>query len=471
MGETTADHNFLLQAERLGILNAEEVRLVHERIAQDHRSATTCVVQMGLMSVGDIDRVLHALKRRQAHREESSLPETIAGYRILDQLGKGGMGTVYRAEQMALGREVALKVLSPRLVEDEDFVARFIREARSSGRINHPHVVACYDVGRDGDLLYMAQELVAGGDVGHLMSHSGGRLDERRALTIVEDCLRAIEAIDDAGLIHRDIKPTNIFLDATGRAKLGDLGLARTIAYDDRISQSGEVYGTPAYMSPEHAQGHEDLDVRTDIYSLAASLYCMLTGRQPYEGRSSWDVVSKVLHDPVPDPGDVVAELSRPVRALVMRGMAKERELRHQDPVAMRRDVRGILDHGRVVEHDTRRQLDHGHAMGLAWRDRTAVLRPVHAIGQGDRVQWDEAMAQVFAGDPQRVVVDCSAVEWISSEGLATFVRLHETCAKQGLHFIICALNRSTDQAIRCVYLDRLLIIVPDLEAALQYVP
>ncbi len=467
MTGTTTNRDFLAHAQRLGLLDAQEVEEVRRVMRESSQPAGKCAARLGLLTIGDIDRVMHSIKRQWKTGGGTPRLENVAGYRIIDELGRGGMGTVYSAEQMALSRQVALKILAPRFVEDEDFVARFMREARSLGRINHPNVVACYDVGRDGDTLYMVQELVEGGDVGALMARHGGRLDEPRSLEIVRDCLDALIAIQAAGLIHRDIKPTNIFITREGRAKLGDLGLARTVAYDDRISQSGEVYGTPAYMSPEHAQGEEDLDIRTDIYSLIASLFCMVTGKQPYEGRSSWDVVAKVLHDPMPDPAAVVPGLSRGMRALIQRGMAKDRELRYPDPEAIRRDVVSVLDTGTVAEADTLKQLDHGDVLGLRWHGSSAVLHPSGAVGQNDRLLWDRALDDLLAADPTALVVNCTSVDWISSEGLATFIRLHECCGERGIFFAVCALNESTDQAVRCVYLDRVLQIFPDLCQAL----
>nr|MBA3938581.1 serine/threonine protein kinase [Planctomycetota bacterium] len=202
----------------------------------------------------------------------TELPAAIGGYRILARLGAGGMATVYRALQVGLQREVALKVVAQHLAGDADFGERFLREARAGALVNHVNVVACYDAGRADGQLYMAMELVSGGDLAQLLERKGGTLDEALALNLMRDSAAGLEAIEAAGLIHRDLKPANIFLTERGVAKLADLGLVRFTG-DDRVTQPGMVMGTPAYISPEQARGVADVDIRTDIYSLGASLY------------------------------------------------------------------------------------------------------------------------------------------------------------------------------------------------------
>ena len=140
------------------------------------------------------------------------------------------------------------------------------------------------------------------GDAHQLRERQGGTIEESRALAIIRDCANGLDAISEAGLVHRDIKPSNILIDKEGTAKLGDLGLARQMTEDDNISLSGEIFGTPAYMSPEHARGSRDLDIRTDIYSLGASLFTLLTGAQPFTGGSSIEIASKVLSEQVLTP-------------------------------------------------------------------------------------------------------------------------------------------------------------------------
>ena len=159
-------------------------------------------------------------------------------------------------------------------------------------------------------IFYSSRKNMSGSDIDRPMQQSSSGMAVDRVLQILLDSTRGLLAIEEANLVHRDIKPSNILLDAHGTAKLADFGLSRTVSYEDKISQSGDIFGTPAFMSPEHAQGDLDLDIRTDIYSLAATAFAMLTGRHPYEGRTAWDTVSKVINDPTPEVRDLCPTVS-----------------------------------------------------------------------------------------------------------------------------------------------------------------
>ena len=177
----------------------------------------------------------------------ASDPQEIGGYRIVAKLGAGGMGTVYRAQQVSLNCEVVLKVLAPDARDDAEAGERFLREARTAAAVSHPNVVAIIDVGRDHGRLYLVQELIAGGNARDLMTQHGGRIGERRALEIMIDCCSGLQAIHEAGLIHRDIKPENILLTRDGLAKLADFGLARSVGSGkEHLTVTGMTVGTPA---------------------------------------------------------------------------------------------------------------------------------------------------------------------------------------------------------------------------------
>ncbi|MCO5165739.1 MAG: serine/threonine protein kinase [Planctomycetes bacterium] len=261
--------------------------------------------------------------------------EALGEFELLEELGRGGMGVVYRARQRSLGREVALKVLSPACSADPEASARFLREARAAAAISHPNVITCYAAGEDGGRLYLAMELMRGGDAQRLAEQAGGRLPERRALEVIRDAARGLGALERAGLLHRDIKPANIFVTEDGVAKLADLGLARTRAGDDRMTHAGTIMGTPAFMSPEQAEAADDLDIRSDVYALGASLFTLVTGRAPFDGRSALAVMSKVLQEPPPDPRALAPGLSDAAAALILRAMAKERERRFPGAAAL----------------------------------------------------------------------------------------------------------------------------------------
>jgi eukaryotic-like serine/threonine-protein kinase len=269
--------------------------------------------------------------------------DLIGGCRIIAKLGGGGMGTVYRAEQISLGRQVALKVMAPAMQEDVECGERFLREARTAASVTHANVVGIYDVGRDQGRLYLVQELVTGGSAKDLLHDSGGILGERRAMELIADCCAGLQAIYEAGLVHRDIKPENILLTGDGSAKLADFGLARAVGTGGELTMTGATIGTPAYMSPEQAQGAKDLDIRSDIFSLGATLYCLVTGSSPYKADSIWAVVAKMLTEPVPDPRTLRPDLSDGVVAVIMRAMARKPEDRYPTPRLMRQVLENLL--------------------------------------------------------------------------------------------------------------------------------
>ena len=263
----------------------------------------------------------------------------VSGYQILGTLGLGGMSTVYRAVQLSMEREVALKVLDQQGPPDPAYTERFLREARSAGRISHPNVVTCYDVGVHHDSrLYMALELVTGGAAMQLADRHGGRLPERIALGILRDAARGLHAIHTAGLIHRDIKPANLFIAADGSAKLGDLGLVRDLSGGDLGKYQtlvGIAVGTPAFMSPEQTQGSKGLDIRSDIYALGASIFALLAGRSPFEADTAFDLAHKIISDPVPNIRDLRPQLSPITGATLVKAMAKDRAARQQTPLEL----------------------------------------------------------------------------------------------------------------------------------------
>ncbi len=277
-------------------------------------------------------------------RQAGEPPRELDGYRVLDELGRGAMGTVYRALDVALHREVALKVLRWHPT-DTDGERRFLREARAAAAVTDPHVVTCYAVGQAEGCFYVAMELLSGGDAAHLAARAGGRLDVRRALGIARDACVGLEAIARAGLIHRDLKPSNLLLSADGVTKLGDFGLARSLLGDERITLSGVLVGTPAYMPPEQAAGGR-LDIRADIYALGATLYELVSGQPPYSG-PTLEVVRRKLSDA---PGDrptplatLCPQLEPGVAALIETALARDPEHRYPTPRALRRALDALL--------------------------------------------------------------------------------------------------------------------------------
>jgi predicted Ser/Thr protein kinase len=247
---------------------------------------------------------------------------------ILELLGQGGMGAVYKARQPGLDRTVALKILPPGLGADPTFAERFTREARSLARLSHPNIVAVYDFGQAGDLYYFVMEYVDGVSLRQMERKE--RLEPRQALDVVMQVCEALQFAHDAGIVHRDIKPENILIDTKGRAKIADFGLAKLLSRvpaDVTLTQPQQVMGTPAYMAPEQIEHPADVDQRADIYSLGVVFYELLTGELPL-GRFQ--------------PPSQKVQVDVRLDEVVLKTLAKEPERRYQQASQVRTDVEQI---------------------------------------------------------------------------------------------------------------------------------
>jgi serine/threonine-protein kinase len=269
------------------------------------------------------------------------LNRTIGGFELLSVLGEGGMGTVYKARQTGLDRIVALKILSPKIANNQTFITRFQREARASAKLNHPNIVQGIDVGHDkeNDVWYFAMEFVDGPSVLSVLEDTG-KFPELRALEIGREIAVALECAFKNGIVHRDIKPDNLLLTLQGQAKLADLGLARQIEENVGITAEDRAIGTPLYMSPEQARGEEkDIDGRTDIYSLGATLYHLVTGRPPFEGKTAAVIMTKHITDAPPLAHANAPGVSGGTARLIEKMMQKKREDRIQTPAELIKEI------------------------------------------------------------------------------------------------------------------------------------
>jgi len=256
--------------------------------------------------------------------------QTFAGFEIISKLGQGGMGAVYKARQPMLDRLVALKIISPAVAHDPTFVARFQREANAAAQMNHPNIVQLYTAGENEGVRYMACEFIEGESLQGKLDRRG-RLDPREALAV---CVFVCEALKYAWhavkLIHRDIKPDNIFLSKAGEVKVGDFGLAKRVDSDaSGLTRTGTTMGSPHYMSPEQALGERDLDFRSDIYSLGCTLYHMLSGSVPYNSKNVIEIVTQHVYAPPPVLAAVMPGCPPPLARLVSQMLAKKRDERH----------------------------------------------------------------------------------------------------------------------------------------------
>ena len=211
--------------------------------------------------------------------------QIFGGYLIVELVGSGGMGLVYRAEQRILGRTVALKVIRPEIAESGDYRARFLREARFAAAVDHPHVVSVFDAGEQDGRLYLAMQWVDGLDLGTLIDREQ-RLAPERAVLIGVQLAQALQAVHDAGLVHRDVKPSNVLVRGIGghdHAYLTDFGIAKAPGAQDSLTRTGALMGTPAYLSPEQIRGQQP-GPRSDLYALGCVIFEALTGQRPFGG-------------------------------------------------------------------------------------------------------------------------------------------------------------------------------------------
>jgi len=270
-----------------------------------------------------------------------SLPTSFGDYELLEELGRGGMGVVYKARQLSLDRTVAVKMIL-REQSSEDDIARFRAEAEAAARLDHPGIVPVYEVGDHDGRPYFSMKYIEGRTLSQLLS--SGPLSSRYAAEIMAEVAAAIEFAHRHGVMHRDLKPSNIFVDQQGRPHVTDFGLAKRVEEGASLTKTGAVLGTPAYMSPEQAAGRRgQMGPASDIYSLGAVLYHILTGRQPVEARSPVEAVMMVLEQDPPPPHAVNPKIDRDVEMIALRCLQKPPDLRYESAGSLADDLRAYL--------------------------------------------------------------------------------------------------------------------------------
>ena len=267
----------------------------------------------------------------------------IGKYEITGVLGVGGMGVVLRGHDSALERDVAIKLLPQELSEDSAALSRFLTEAKSAGKLNHPNAITLYEIGQEDEIHYQVMEIVSGGSVEDQLEKTGSYSAADATRMTIEAC-RGLAAAHRAGLIHRDIKPSNLLLTNEGSVKISDFGLAKlTQSQSLQMTRVGQIIGTPYYMSPEQCQGQE-VDARSDIYSLGATYYCLLTGKTPYaDSDSVVQVMYSHCNSAPPNPRDIREAVPTACAKIIERAMAKNPSDRYASADEFRRDLEAVL--------------------------------------------------------------------------------------------------------------------------------
>ena len=266
----------------------------------------------------------------------------VAGYRIEERIGRGGMGLVYRAEHLSLGRRAAIKIIVPELAEDSGFRERFKREARIAAGFQHPNIVTVYDAGEEDGRLYLAMQLIEGSDLSALLRVEG-RLDPDRAIDVCRQVAEALDAAHGQGLIHRDVKPANVLIEG-GTAFLTDFGLTKRIeGARTGATKAGDVVGTIQYVAPEQIEGGP-VDARTDVYALGCLVYQCLSGELPFGGDSDVAVMYAHLSGDQPRLSSVRPELPGELDAVIAKALERSPERRFQTCRDLMSAARAVLD-------------------------------------------------------------------------------------------------------------------------------
>jgi len=327
--ETSYDSLFGKLAVEQGLCTDEELRRslqeLKERRKVDPLMLQDLMVQLGYVTPSQAERLKTSIK------ESKVAAQQIPGYKIIGKVGAGAMAVVYKAKQISLNRTVAIKVLPRRFSENPEYVQRFYKEGQAAGKLNHPNIVQAIDVGESGGYHYFVMEFVEGKTIADDLN-AGHIFGEQEAIEIIIQVCHALQHAHAHGLVHRDVKPKNIMINTQGVVKLADMGLAReTTDIEAAQSEEGKAYGTPYYIAPEQIRGKIDIDGRADIYGLGATFYHMVTGRVPYTGDDSAEIMKKHLKEKLIPPDHINTSLSAGVSEVIEIMMAKHREDRYNN--------------------------------------------------------------------------------------------------------------------------------------------
>lgn len=272
--------------------------------------------------------ITHDSQRTREARAWAGTPERIAGYQLLNELGRGGMGVVYEAVDEATGRHVAIKLLPKDVHRTDETAKRFLREAELAASLSHPRSTFVYAAGEEAGQFYIVMELISGGTLGEVIDRDG-QLEVTRAVDYMLDVIDGLNAAHAAGVIHRDVKPSNCFLDGHGRAKVGDYGLSKSLVSDAHLTRTGAFMGTPLFAAPEQVRGAQ-VDPRTDVYAVGATLFYLIAGRAPFDGDAA-RVIAAIAADVPPKLRTLVPKVPKPLDRIIAQSLEKDPERRPQN--------------------------------------------------------------------------------------------------------------------------------------------
>jgi hypothetical protein len=346
----------------------------------------------------------------------------VGGCRIISVLGEGGMGTVYKAEDVSLSRIVALKILPKRVTQKPVLVERFKREARAAAQVEHPNIVQVYRVGQEGNLHFIVMQYVKGEDLSGKIKEEG-RLDDKTASNMMFSAAQGLAVAHDHGIVHRDIKPDNIMLTEKGEVKIADFGLARELQSDSDISQTGQVLGTPYYMSPEQCDGRP-VDGRADIYSLGATFYYLVTGVKPFTGETPYQVIMKHISEPLVPPQEFAPDLADEVNEIILKMMEKDPADRYPSADALVEDLGKQLKNWDLLDADfqlpdTRSRLPMWIAgIAVAVLLVAGVAAGLFFLNQKTKADWEKKAKDAFDKTRSEAAAMAEDVQYIAAMAL-----------------------------------------------------
>ncbi len=341
-GETNVDTLVGRLVVDNGLATSDEVAHALEQARNMREEQNQASLVQVLIDNEYVTRRQMARLRQILEAERSS--QQFPGFKLLGKLGAGAMASVYKARQLSLDREVAIKVLPRKFSDNPQFIERFYAEGRAAAQLNHPNIVQAYDVSHAGDYHFIVMEYVDGSTVYDRIVDNK-RFAEPEAIDIIIQIAEALEHAHTKGLIHRDVKPKNIMITKQGLAKLADMGLARAVTDKEAAeAEAGKAFGTPYYISPEQIRGEKDIGPGADIYSLGATLYHMVTGNVPFDGKNPSSVMHKHLKAPLIPPDHVNPKLSPGISEVIEMMMAKTPGKRYRSTSDLLGDLRLLKD-------------------------------------------------------------------------------------------------------------------------------